>query len=127
MERPSATNVDVEHWPDLYEERDEGQALDLAPWVGHPRQGGTAAKLLVATWIVTELVPGRMFTWEARGPGLRTTGRHDVEPLPDGGCRVTATLDQEGMLGGLLGRLTGGLTASYLALEVHGIKRHCEA
>jgi hypothetical protein len=47
--------------------------------------------------------------------------------LPSGGCRVTATLDQEGLLGGLVGRLTGGLTASYLAMEVHGIKRHCEA
>ena len=37
-------------------------------------------KLPPATWTVTELVPGRSFTWEARGPGVRTIGRHEVEP-----------------------------------------------
>jgi uncharacterized membrane protein len=126
-ERVFATYVDVEHWPDWTESVTKVDVLDPGPFAVGTRAKVHQPKLPVATWIVTELVPGRTFTWEARGPGLRTTGRHDVEPLPDGGCRVTATLDQEGLLGGLVGRLTGGLTASYLAMEVQGIKRHCEA
>ena len=97
-ERVFAVYADVERWPD---------------WTG-------------STWVVTDLVPGRSFTWVAQGPGLRTTGIHEVAPREDGGCRVTATLDQKGLLGSVVGRLTKGLTISYLAMEVHGIKRHCE-
>ncbi len=125
-DRVFATYVDVEHWPDWTASVTRVEVLDPAPLAVGTRAKVRQPKLPVATWTVSELVPGRSFTWVARGPGLRTTGRHAVEPLPDGGCRVTATLDQEGLLGGLVGRLTRGLTASYLAMEVHGIKRHCE-
>ena len=37
-----------------------------------------------ATWVVTELVPGRSLTWEATGPGLVTVGRHEVVPRGPG-------------------------------------------
>jgi hypothetical protein len=102
------------------------EVLDTGPLAVGTRAKVHQPRLPVATWVVTELVPGRRFTWEARGPGLRTTGTHEVEPLADGRCRVTATLDQQGLLGGLMGRLTRGITVSYLAMEVNGIKRHCE-
>jgi hypothetical protein len=77
-------------------------------------------------WEVTEIVPGQSFTWVARGPGVRTVGIHRVEPLPAGHTRVTAILDQEGLLGPVVGRLTKGLTDLYLKTEVRGLKAHCE-
>src|ERR687883_490678 len=70
----------------------------VAPGPGFPQP-----RLPMATWKVTELVPGTSFTWVARGPGLRTTGRHEV--TPDGDWSIaTLTLDQEGPLGGRGGR-----------------------
>ena len=83
-------------------------------------------KLPAAVWVVTEMFPDRAFTWVAQGPGLRSTGTHAVEALPDGGSRVTAILDQSGPLGGVVGRLTKGLTESYLEMELRGLQQRCE-
>jgi uncharacterized membrane protein len=121
-----ATYADVERWPDWTASVTEVRLLDPGPFAVGSRAKVRQPRLPAVTWVVTELVPGRSFTWVARGPGLRTTGVHTVTPHEDGGCTVTATLDQEGLLGSLVGRLTKRLTVSYLAMEVNGIKRHCE-
>src|SRR6185503_19951879 len=55
-------------------------------------------KLPPATWTVTDLVPGRSFTWEARGPGVRSVGRHEVEPR-NSGSTARSVLEQHGPLG----------------------------
>ena len=68
---------------------------------------------------------GRSFIWTSGAPGLRTTGTHLVEPSGDG-ARATARLDQEGLLGGLVGRLSKGLTERYLAMEAAGLKARSE-
>jgi uncharacterized membrane protein len=125
-EQVFATYADVTRWPDWTDSVTRVEVLDPGPFAVGTRAKVHQPRLPVATWVVTELVPGRSFTWVAAGPGLRSTGTHAVEPLPGGGCRVTAILDQEGALGGLVGRLTRRLTQSYLAMEVRGLKRHCE-
>jgi uncharacterized membrane protein len=125
-ERVFATYADIAHWPDWTASVTRVEVLDPGPLAVGIRAKVHQPRLPVATWVVTELVPGRSFTWTAQGPGLRTTGTHAVVPRDDGGCTVTATLDQEGLLGGLFGRLTKGLTVSYVAMELNGIKRHCE-
>ena len=60
------------------------------------------------------------------GPGVLTTARHDVEPLPGGGTRVRLSVTQSGWLGSLMGRFYRGLTDRYLANEANGLKARCE-
>src|SRR5687767_2519818 len=50
-------------------------------------------KLPATTWTVTEVVPGRSFTWRATSPGSRATGAHVVTPTGDGSCEVRLVLD----------------------------------
>lgn len=78
-----------------------------------------------ALWKVSEVEPGRRFIWVSTGPGFRVTARHSVEEVP-GGSRATLSLELTGLLGGLFGRLTKGVTERYLALEAAGLKARCE-
>lgn len=117
---------DVESWSSWTASVTSVQLLDSGPLRVGVRARIRQPRLPVATWRVAELVPGASFTWVARGPGLRTTGRHEV--APDGDWSVaTLTLDQDGPLGGLMGRLTRDLTERYLTLEAEGLKRRSEA
>jgi uncharacterized membrane protein len=125
-ERVFATYADIERWPTWTASVTSVEVLDPGPLAVGTRAKVRQPRLPTATWAVTELVPGRSFTWVARGPGLRSTGTHAVAPRADGGCTVTATLDQDGILGGLVGRLTRSMTEQYLAMEVRGIKECCE-
>jgi uncharacterized protein YndB with AHSA1/START domain len=78
-----------------------------------------------ALWRVTELVPGRSFTWVSVAPGLRVVGRHTVEPTADG-SRAVLDLELHGLFGGLWGRLTRGITERYIAFEAAGLKARGE-
>jgi hypothetical protein len=60
-------------------------------------------------WEVTEVVNGRNFTWQAKGPGLKTIARHEV--VPDAtGSRVTLSIQQIGPLGALAAMVWRRLT-----------------
>jgi uncharacterized protein YndB with AHSA1/START domain len=75
-----------------------------------------------AEWTVTEVVPGTSFTWEATGPGLRTVARHVVEP--DGeGTRLTLSIEQTGLMGGVAARMWRGLTQRYIETEAASLDR----
>jgi len=82
-------------------------------------------KLPPAIWKVTAIEPGKSFTWESTGPGFRTIGHHVVEPTPTG-SRATLSITIEGLLGGVLGWLTAGITARYIAFEAKGLKARSE-
>lgn len=95
-----------------------------------PLQVGSRAKVVQpripeAEYVVTELRPGRAFTWMATAPGVVTTARHDVEPIADG-TRVRLSVAHAGWLSQLMGRFYRGLTDRYLANEANGLKAHCE-
>ena len=102
------------------------ELLDPGPLRVGSRARIRQPRLPVAEWTVTEIDPGRSFTWVARGPGVRTTGTHVVEPHGDG-ARATAILVQGGPLGPVVGFLTRGLTKRYLAMEAAGLKARAEA
>jgi hypothetical protein len=74
---------------------------------------------------VTELVPERGFTWTSRGPGLKVTGRHQIEPH-GGSCRVTLSIEYEGLLGRFIGWVTRDINLRYIGLEAAGLKQRCE-
>lgn len=78
-------------------------------------------------WVVTALQEGRQFDWETRGPGVRVHARHTVEPNASGGSRATLAVKFSGLLGGVVGRVTGPMNRRLLALEAEGLKRRSEA
>ncbi|OBH03635.1 polyketide cyclase [Mycobacterium sp. E2699] len=77
-------------------------------------------------WQVTEIQPGASWTWAYRAPGVLVTARHHVTALPGGRACVRQELDQRGVLGALVGRLTVKRTKRYLKLEAEGLKARSE-
>ncbi|GAB3085209.1 SRPBCC family protein [Phycicoccus sp. Root563] len=117
---------DVEHWPEW---------TDTVRWVRRvddgPLRTGSQAKISqpripTVDYVVTELEPGRSFTWVSGGGAALTTARHVLEPLPGGGTRVLLSVKQEGWLGSFVGRFYRGLTDRYLATEAAGLKARSE-
>ena len=122
-----AAYADVEHWPSWTSSVTSVEKIDRGALRVGMRARVRQPKLPVAIWQVTELVPGKEFTWQARARGVLTTGTHRITPNPDGTVRVTAILEQAGPLGWLVGLLTRRLTNRYLRTEVEGLKAYCEA
>jgi uncharacterized protein YndB with AHSA1/START domain len=118
-ERAWAVLVDVERWP-MWTESMNQVAID------GPLEVGAVAKIrqprLPATaWTVTEVIPGRAFTWEAKAPGALTVARHEITPTGDFTSQVHLSLDQTGPIGSLIGRLYRGLTKRYVQMEADGL------
>jgi len=84
-------------------------------------------RIPTTVWTVTDLTEGREFTWEARGPGTVTTGRHGVEATGPSTCRATLSIRQSGWVGAVVGRGYRSLTERYLAMEAAGLKARSEA
>lgn len=78
-----------------------------------------------ATWTISRIEPGRRFEWINKGPGLKVTGHHSVEPAANG-SRATLALSYEGIFGGLLARMTESITKRYIAMEAAGLKARAE-
>lgn len=121
--------TDVEAWPTWTESmtsvtrpadarRDHELAVGETIRIKQPRLPAT-------DWTVTEVTPVRSFSWDARGPGVRTTATHVVEPAGEG-SHVRLVLDQSGPLGVVMGLVTRGLTRRYLELEAAGLKAASE-
>jgi carbon monoxide dehydrogenase subunit G len=125
-ERVWETLSDVEHWSEWTPTVTSVRRLDEGPLRLGSRARVNQPRLPETVYVVTELEPGRSFTWVAAGPGVRTTARHDAEQLPDGGTRVRLSVSQAGWLGSVMGRFYRGLTDRYLANEANGLKARCE-
>lgn len=110
---------DVERWPSWT------ASVTSVELDGPLAEGATAKirqpKLPVTTWRVTEVVPGRSFTWEAKAPGSHATGWHEVTPTGDHSCEVRLAIEQAGPLGALVGLVYRGLTARYVRMEADGL------
>ena len=119
--------TDVEKWSEWTETVTSVKRVDDGPLRSGSRAKIDQPKIPETEYVVTALEPGRSFTWVATGPGVKTTARHDVEPLPNGSTRVTLAVEQAGVLGSVMGRFYRGLTDRYLANEAAGLKSRCEA
>jgi uncharacterized protein YndB with AHSA1/START domain len=118
--------TDVERWSEWTETVTAVRRLDDGPLRAGSRATISQPKIPETEYVVTELDPGRSFTWVARGPGVTTTARHAVQPLAGGGARVVLAVEQAGLLGKVMGRFYRGLTDRYLANEAAGLKARCE-
>lgn len=119
--------ADLTRWPEwtasirsLAYVRGTGLAVGNRVRIEQPR-------LPAAVWEVTALDPGGSWTWVTRGPGVTTTGTHEVRALDDRRTEVVSRIIQAGPVGQLVGRLSAGLTRRYLALEAEGLAARCVA
>ena len=70
---------------------------------------------------ITDWQPGSRFVWVARKTGAGDDGRSRDQAAP-AGCAVELIVRYEGLLGGLVGLLAGGLTRRYMAMEASGLR-----
>ena len=117
---------DVERWPTWT------ASMSKVEWTsGEPMTVGAVARIKqprfpAASWTVTEVVPGRSFTWQARNPGVHSVGVHEVTPDGDG-CTVRLGITQRGFFAPVLALLAGRMSRRYVQLEAEGLTRTSEA
>src|ERR1700712_3093305 len=97
--------MDVERWPEWSPTMTKVKLRED----GELRVGSSARikqpRLLRATWRVTELTPGRQFTWASSSPGVTTVAGHVISPLQGGGTRAESDLTQTGPFAAVAGLL----------------------
>jgi Polyketide cyclase / dehydrase and lipid transport len=120
-----AVMVDVERWPEWTASVRKVRRLGHGPLTVGQRALILQPKLPPAVWTVTAIQAGRSFTWTSGAPGMRVIGHHAVEGGATG-ARATLSLKFKGLFGGLLARMTSGITRRYLSLEAEGLKRRSE-
>ncbi len=78
------------------------------------------------TWEVTELEPGRSFTWTAAAPGVTTVAEHRITPLGPSEVEVHLGIRRSGPLAKVVSAVSASLTRRYVAMEAKGLKERCE-
>lgn len=117
---------DLEAWPEWTPTMLQVKRLDTGPVGVGSRARVLQPKLRPAAWQVTEWKPGERFTWISRSPGSTVTAEHMLA-AEAGGCRLTLTLQFQGLVGTVVGALASGLAREYLGLEARGLKKRAEA
>jgi uncharacterized membrane protein len=113
---------DVVRWPEWTPTIDSVERLDDGPFVVGSRVKIRQPKLPQAVWEVTEVVNGRSFTWQAKGPGMTSIGRHEV--VPDGtGSMVRLSIEQVGPMGAVAALVWRRLTQRYVDLEAQSLDK----
>jgi len=119
--------TDTERWHEWTESIRGIRALDgPSIEVGH-RFEIAQPRFPKLVWAVTEVEPGRSWTWEQRSPGGVTRATHELVVTGDATTTVRQVIDQRGPVGTLVGRLSRGLTRRYLDLEGQGLKQRSES
>jgi len=111
---------EVARWPEWTPTILSVKRLDDGPFRVGSRARVRQPRLPVATWEVTELEDGRNFTWEAKGPGMKTIARHEV--VPDlTGAKVTLNIEQTGPMGAVAALVWRRLTQRYIEVEAESL------
>jgi len=119
--------IDIDRWSEWTDSVTSARRLDQGQLRAGSRAELAQPKIPKGVWTVTMVEPGLSFNWEQTGPGVRTTARHRLEALPDGGTRVHLAVEQAGWLGVTVGRFYRKLTDRYLAMESAGLKARSES
>jgi uncharacterized protein YndB with AHSA1/START domain len=132
-----STLSDVVRWPEWTASVSEVERLDAGDFGAGSRARVRQPGMPRLVWEVTEYVPGKVFSWASKAPGVTITGGHRlvVDPsgrgsggaVPGDHVTVTLTLDQEGFLAPVVWRLTGSRSRRYVQMEADGLKRRCES
>jgi uncharacterized protein YndB with AHSA1/START domain len=124
-ERIWSVLTDVERWPEWTASMTRVRYISGDRIAVGSRAKIKQPRLPEVVWEVTEVVPGESFTWEARGPGAKTTAVHRLQPGGTGPVTVQLGIRQAGPLGSLVGLLARGLTQRYVQMEAEGLKARC--
>jgi len=114
--------ADVERWPEWTKSVTSIVALDGPGIEVGKRFEIKQPRLPKVVWQVTEVDPGRSWTWRTHAPGNTTTASHSVVAADGGSTHVEQRIEQRGPGGFLVGVLLHRLTKRYLALEAAGLK-----
>lgn len=117
---------DVEHWPEWTASVTSLTGRDGSTLAVGRRFAIKQPGLQKLIWKVAEIDPGTSWTWVTRSPGVQVTARHYVTALPGGRTLVRQELDQRGLLGALVARLTVKRTKRFLTMEARGLKARSE-
>jgi len=118
--------AEVERWPEW-----TASVERIAPLDGPSIEVGRRfeikqPRLPKVVWEVTEVEPGRSWTWRQRSVGSTAFASHDVVPLDAERTLVRQRIDQRGAIGVVVGILMRRLTRRYLHLEAEGLKARGE-
>ena len=127
QERVWTVLSDLEAWPRRIETVDSVELLTPPPIDTGARARLKQPKLPEATWEVTAWDAPSFFEWRQRSGGVTNVAGHRVEALDDGRSRLTLTIDMQGLLVPIVGRLYRDLTNRYMAIEAEGMKRAAES
>jgi hypothetical protein len=117
---------DVERWGEWTESVTSLVALDGPGIAVGKRFEIKQPRMPKLVWEVTEVTPGRSWTWVQRSPGGLTLASHDVTAISDRRTRVLQQIDQRGPVGFLVGLAMRGMTRRYLDMEAVGLKTRSE-
>jgi uncharacterized protein YndB with AHSA1/START domain len=118
--------TDVERWPEWTASVTRLVALDGPGLAVGKRFEIKQPRMPKLVWEVTDVVPGKSWTWVQRSPGGTTSALHSLAPAAEGRTVVRQELDQRGPLGALVGRLMLRTTRRYLEMEAQGLKGRSE-
>lgn len=117
---------DIERWAEWTESISKIERLDSGPLALGSRARVLQPKVPPAVWKVTELEPGRGFSWKSGSALAWAVGKHWVEAAGPG-SRATLSLHFGGPLGGIIARLLTNLNNRYLGMEAAGLKQRSES
>lgn len=116
---------DVEKWPEWTPTMTSVRRLDD----GEFRVGSSAEvrqpKQRPRTWTVTELTPGRSFTWATSSPGVRLSADHILTER-DGKVDALLTFTMSGVLAPVASLLAGRMVRRFVDTEATSLKKWCE-
>jgi uncharacterized membrane protein len=119
-----AALVDVERWPTWTRSMQKVAQLDEGPLAVGCKVRIKQPRFMPVVWRVTELDPGRSFTWTSATPGQTAVATHAVRPMGAGTSEVHLTFDQSGALSPVLGLVLGNMTRRYVRMEAEGLARY---
>jgi len=117
--------ADTDRWHEWTPSVTSIKRLDRGPFIVGSRAVIRQPKFPPALWTVTAIDGRSSFTWTNRAPGIKVVAHHSIDAKGKG-SKATLSLRYEGLLGGLLARMTRGITNRYLAMEANGLKKRSE-
>jgi uncharacterized protein YndB with AHSA1/START domain len=111
---------DVERWPMWTRSMQRVELITEGPLALGSRIRVKQPRLAAATFVVTELDPGRSFSWRSTSAGVVTRATHEVAAAPAGTSTIDLRFEMEGLLAGPIGVVFGGLVRRYVQMEADG-------
>lgn len=118
---------DIEAWPRRVETVDVTELLTPTPVAKGSRVRLKQPKLPEGTWDITVWDAPSYFEMSQKSGGVTSVAGHRVEALEGGRSRLTLSVDVQGWLVPVFGRISKGMTIRYLTSEAQDMKRAAES